>query len=41
MIEQLLELMAEFFRGGSKASYVVALIFIVILVMAIIILNFK
>jgi hypothetical protein len=33
--------MAEFFHGGSKASYVVALIFVVILVMAIIILNFK
>lgn len=30
MVGQLLELMAEFFRGGSKASYVVALIFVVI-----------
>jgi len=41
MLEHLLELIAEFFRSDTKASYIAAAIFVVILVVAIIVIKLK
>ena len=41
MIEEILEWIIEFFKGSSKTAYIVAVIFVVILVTAIIIIKFK